>query len=178
MKAHPLSLIDDNEDNSSQTYISTTKAKKSLKEDDVSTENTLKINKKYIFQEKPINLNNKTNKSNRQQKIVFDFKSKLIKDDISPSKKTSDNSIIKPGLIEEPNDETKKEDMPKNKTNEKINQDSNNAQKDKLSKNLIEKRDKKFSYHGKIYFALAISMLIYQYFSYIYLIELPIIERK
>ena len=47
MKAHPLSLIDDNEDNSSQTYISTTKAKKSLKEDDVSTENTLKINKKY-----------------------------------------------------------------------------------------------------------------------------------
>ena len=59
MKAHPLSLIDDNEDNSSQTYISTTKAKKSLKEDDVSTENTLKINKKYIFQEKPINLNNR-----------------------------------------------------------------------------------------------------------------------
>ena len=119
MKAHPLSLIDDNEDNSSQTYISTTKAKKSLKEDDVSTENTLKINKKYIFQEKPINLNNRTNKSNRQQKIVFDFKSKLIKDDIGPSKKTSDNSIIKSGLIEEPNDETKKEDMPKNKTNEK-----------------------------------------------------------
>ena len=178
MKAHPLSLIDDNEDNSSQTYISTTKAKKSLKEDDVSTENTLKINKKYIFQEKPIILNNKTNKTNRQQRIVFDFKNKLIKDDASPSKISSDTTITKQGLIDESNEETKKENIKENKINEKINPESNNAQNDKLSKNLIEKRDKKFSYHGKIYFSLAIAMLIYQYLSYIYLIELPIIERK
>jgi len=178
MKAHPLSLIDDNEDNSSQTYISTTKAKRSLKEDDVSTENTLKINKKYIFQEKPIILNNKTNKTNRQQRIVFDFKNKLIKDDASPSKITSDTTITKQGLIDESNEETKKENIQENKINEKINPESNNAQNDKLAKNLIEKRDKKFSYHGKIYFSLAISMLIYQYLSYIYLIELPIIQRK
>ena len=178
MKAHPLSLIDDNEDNSSQTYISTTKAKKSLKEDDISTENTLKINKKYIFQEKPIILNNKTNKNNRQQRIVFDFKNKLIKDDASPSKITSDTTITKQGLIDESNEETKKENIQENKIKEKINPESNNAQNDKLAKNLIEKRDKKFSYHGKIYFSLAISMLIYQYLSYIYLIELPIIQRK
>ena len=178
MKAHPLSLIDDNEDNSSQTYISTTKAKRSLKEDDVSTENTLKINKKYIFQEKPIILNNKTNKNNRQQRIVFDFKNKLIKDDASPSKITSDTTITKQGLIDESNEETKKENIQENKIKEKINPESNNAQNDKLAKNLIEKRDKKFSYHGKIYFSLAISMLIYQYLSYIYLIELPIIQRK
>ena len=178
MKVHPLSLIDDNEDNSSLTYISTTKAKKSLKEDDVSTENTLGINKQFIFQEKLTNLNNMTNKSNTQKRIVFDFKNKLMKDDTSPSKKTFDTTITKQGLIDESNEETKKENIQENKINEKINQESNNAQKDKLGKNLIEKRDKKFSYHGKIYFALAISMLIYQYFSYIYLIELSIIERK
>ena len=48
MKVHPLSLIDDNDDNSSQTYISSTKAKKSPKEDDISTENTLNVYKKII----------------------------------------------------------------------------------------------------------------------------------
>ena len=177
MKAHPLSLIDDNEDNSSQTYISSSKAKKSLKEDDASTENTLKINKKYIFQEKPIILNDKANKVNRQQRIIFDFKNKFTKDNSSLSKKTSDTNT-KPGLIDESNEETNKENNQESKINEKINNESNNVPKDKLSKNLIEKRDKKFSYHGKIYFSLAISMLIYQYLSYIYLIELPIIERK
>ena len=177
MKAYPLSLIDDNEDNSSQTYISSSKAKKSLKEDDVSTENTLKNNKKYIFQENPKILNDKTKKANHQQKIVFDFKNKLTKDNSSPPKKTSDTNS-KPELIDESNEDTKKENIQEEKINEKINQESNNIPKDKLSKNLIEKRDKKFSYHGKIYFSLAISMLIYQYLSYIYLIEFPIIESK
>ena len=81
-------------------------------------------------------------------------------------------------MIDESNEETKKEYIQENKINEKINPESNNSQNDKLAKNLIEKRDKKFSYHGKIYFSLAIAMLIYQYLSYIYLIELPIIERK
>ena len=76
MNAHPLSLIDDNEDNSSQTYISSVKPKKSLKEDDVSTENTLKNNNKYIFKEKQMNLNNKA-RNPRNQRIVFDFKNKF-----------------------------------------------------------------------------------------------------
>ena len=107
MNAHPLSLIDDNEDNSSQTYISSVKPKKSLKEDDVSTENTLKNNNKYIFKEKQMNLNNKA-RNPRNQRIVFDFKNKLIKDDASPSKITSDTTITKQGLIDESNEETKK----------------------------------------------------------------------
>ena len=49
MNSHPLSLIDDNEDNSFQTHISLSKYKKSIKEDDASTENTLNNKKKYIL---------------------------------------------------------------------------------------------------------------------------------
>ena len=176
MKAHPLSLIDDNEDNSSQTYISSSKAKKSLKEDDVSTENTLTKNNKYIFQEKQMNLNNKA-RNPRHKKIVFDFKSKFIKENSSSDNKTTDINT-KPGLIDDTNDEPKKECIKEEKINENKIQESTGVPKDKLAKNLLEKRDKKFSYHGKIYFCLAISMLIYQYISYIYLIEIPIIQRK
>jgi hypothetical protein len=61
---------------------------------------------------------------------------------------------------------------------ENNNKEQINLPKDKLAKNLLEKRDKRFSYHGKIYFFCAISMLVYQYISYIYLIEFPIIQRK
>jgi hypothetical protein len=50
---------------------------------------------------------------------------------------------------------------------------------EKLSKTLLnEKKDKKKSYNGKIYFYIAISMLLYQYLSYIFLIEVPIIQSK
>ena len=177
MKAHPLSLIDDNEDNSSQTYISSSKAKKSLKEDDVSTENTLTKNNKYIFQEKQMNLNNKA-RNPRNQRIVFDFKNKFIKDNSSSDNNKTSDMNTKPGLIDDTNDEPKKECIKEEKINENKIQESTNVPKDKLAKNLLEKRDKRFSYHGKIYFCLAISMLIYQYLSYIYLIEFPIIQRK
>ena len=181
MKAHPLSLIDDNEDNSSQTYISSSKAKKSLKEDDISTENTLNNMKKINSRDsrdKQKNLIEGKNKKNRQHKFIFDFKNKFAMDNLSPDKKTSDTNT-KPGLIDDSNEDTKKEKFNLEKINEKTNPVSDdNIPKEKLSKNLIEKRDKKFSYHGKIYFMCAISMLIYQYISYIYLIEYPIIKRK
>ena len=177
MNAHPLSLIDDNEDNSSQTYISSVKPKKSLKEDDVSTENTLTKNNKYIFQEKQMNLNNKA-RNPRNQRIVFDFKNKFIKDNSSSDNNKTSDMNTKPGLIDDTNDEPKKEKIKDDKINENKIQESTSVPKDKLAKNLLEKRDKRFSYHGKIYFCLAISMLIYQYLSYIYLIEFPIIQRK
>ena len=177
MNAHPLSLIDDNEDNSSQTYISSVKPKKSLKEDDVSTENTLKNNNKYIFKEKQMNLNNKA-RNPKNQRIVFDFKNKFIKDNSSSDNNKTSDMNTKPGLIDDTNDEPKKEKIKDDKINENKIQESTNVPKDKLAKNLLEKRDKRFSYHGKIYFCLAISMLIYQYLSYIYLIEFPIIQRK
>ena len=176
MKSYPLSLIDDNEDNSSQTHISSYKPKKSIKEDDISTENTLNNNKRNIFKDKPFN--EKVFKINHPQKMVFDFKNKFPKENSSISKNTSDIKI-NANLIDDSNEETKKtksmeEKIPENK----INDQQQNVPKDKLAKNLLEKRDKKFSYHGKIYFFLAISMLTYQYLSYIYLIELPIIQRK
>ena len=91
--------------------------------------------------------------------------------------KTTDINT-KPGLIDDTNDEPKKEKIKDDKINENKIQESTNVPKDKLAKNLLEKRDKRFSYHGKIYFCLAISMLIYQYLSYIYLIEFPIIQSK
>jgi len=177
MKSYPLSLIDDNEENSSQTHVSSHKQKKSLKEDDISTENTLNNNKRNNFQDKPFN--EKIFKINRPQKMVFDFKNKFPNDNSRISKNTSDINI-KQNLIDDSNEDTKKtksmeEKIPENKINE---QQQQNIPKDKLAKNLIEKRDKRFSYHGKIYFFLAISMLTYQYLSYIYLIEFPIIQRK
>ena len=93
--------------------------------------------------------NTSNNKKKNNQKILFDIKNKFTKED-------SDKS----------NNQEKKEE--------------NNIQKeeikdDNISKNLVEKKDKKFSYHGKIYYLTAWIMLLYQYFSYIYLIELPII---
>ena len=135
MNMHPLSLIDEeNEDNSN---ISKLRKLKSPNEDDTSTDNTFNNKKKNNFKEKD------------KQNNLFDFKNKFIKEN-------SNNSI----------EQEKKERDIIFKEQDK---------KDKLSKNLMEKRDKKFSYHGKIYFYCAWIMLIYQYFSYIYLIEFPII---
>ena len=135
-----------------------------------------KINLFFNYYLSLIILNNKA-RNPRHQKIVFDFKSKFIKENSSSDNKTTDINT-KPGLIDDINDEPKKESIKEEKLNENKIQESTSVPKDKLAKNLLEKRDKKFSYHGKIYFCLAISMLIYQYLSYIYLIEIPIIQRK
>ena len=110
---------------------------------------------------------------------MFDFKNKFAKENSSNSKKTCDTNT-RPGLIDDTNEDTKKETSKEEKINDNnIPQEANsNIPKDKLANNLIEKRDKRFSYHGKIYFFCAVSMLLYQFFSYIYLIEFPIIERK
>ena len=165
MKSYPLSLIDDNEDNSSQTHISSYKQKKSIKEDDISTENTLNNNKKNIFHnkknifhDKPFN--EKIIKINRPQKIVFDFKNKFSRDNSTISKNTSDINI-KPNLIDDSNEETNKTKPMEEKIIENNNKEQINLPKDKLAKNLLEKRDKRFSYHGKIYFFCAISMLVF-----------------
>ncbi len=179
MNSHPLSLIDDNEDNSFQTHISLSKYKKSIKEDDTSTENTLNNKKKYILREKPKNNQTFIKPPKNNQKFVFDFKNNF-KDTSIISKNTSDIDN-QPGLIDDTNNDQKKESLKtiKNDINKRENINTpNDIKNEKLRKNLIEKRDKKFSYHGKLYFFCAISMLLYQYFSYIYLIELPIIQSK
>ena len=109
-------------------------------------------------------LNNKA-RNPRNQRIVFDFKNKFIKDNSSSDNNKTSDMNTKPGLIDDTNDEPKKEKIKDDKINENKIQESTNVPKDKLAKNLLEKRDKRFSYHGKIYFCLAISMLIYQYLS-------------
>ena len=180
MNSHPLSLIDDNEDNSFQTHISLSKYKKSIKEDDTSTENTLNNKKKYILREKPKNNQTFIKPPKNNQKFIFDFKNNFIKDTSIISKNTSDIDN-QPGLIDDSNNDLKKENLNniKNDINKRANINTpNDIKNEKLSKNLIEKKDKKFSYHGKLYFFCAITMLLYQYFSYIYLIELPIIQSK
>ena len=147
MKSYPLSLIDDNEDNSSQTHISSYQPKKFIKEDDISTENTLNNNKRNIIKDKPFN--EKVFKINRPQKMVFDFKNKFSTDSSSISKNTSDINI-KSNLIDDSNEETKKTKSIEEKIPErKLNDQQQTVPKDKLAKNLLEKRDKKFSYHRK-----------------------------
>ena len=137
MNEYPLSLIDEENDDSSHITSSKLRKLKSLNEEDTSTNNTFNNKQKNNFKE------------NDKQKILFDFKNKFIKENSNNLREQDkkENNII-------PKEEEKK---------------------DNSSKNLMEKRDKKFSYHGKIYFYCAWIMLIYQYFSYIYLIEFPII---
>ena len=170
MNVKPFSLIDDDEDNSSQTHFSS-KMKKTNKEEDIYD---IK-NKKTINSGIPINNNINTEKkenemkdigNNNQQKIINDFRDKIKKEKLfqmniknkilSQFNNTNNNTIKEIQSIE--NEEKKEE---------------------KLSKTLLnEKKDKKKSYNGKIYFYIAISMLLYQYLSYIFLIEVPIIQSK
>ena len=124
--------------------------------DDNSHISSSKFRKLKSLNEEDTSTNNTFNnkqknnfKENDKQKILFDFKNKFIKENSNNLREQDkkENNII-----------------PKEK-----------EKKDNSSKNLMEKKDKKFSYHGKIYFYCAWIMLIYQYFSYIYLIEFPII---
>ena len=178
MKIKPFSLIDDDEDNSFQTHFSS-KNKKLNKEEEnndinninnsVYTENNIK-NKDTA--QKGNDLKNK--QLNSQQKIINDFRDKISKEKLFQinikSKILSQNNNINNNI---PTKEIKEQkDM-----NYAIKNEENKATK--LSKTLLnEKKEKKNSYHGKLYFFIAISMLLYQYLSYIFLIELPIIESK
>ena len=81
--------------------------------------------------------------------MVFDFKNKFSTDSSSISKNTSDINI-KSNLIDDSNEETKKTKSIEEKIPErKLNDQQQTVPKDKLAKNLLEKRDKKFSYHRK-----------------------------
>ena len=135
MKAYPLSLIDEENDDNSHISPNHLKKLKSLGEDDTSTENTFNT------------FNTLKQKNIKEKKIIFDFRNKFKNEN----------------LIDDDKEESKK-DM----------KDINNNTEPQTNK-LLEKKEKKFSYHGKIYFFSACMMLLYQYLSYIYLIEIPII---
>ena len=94
-------------------------------------------------------------KNIKEKKIIFDFRNKF---------KNEGNLI----------DDDKEEQGSKKDINDN-NNNNNEQKKENITNKLIEKKEKKFSYHGKIYFFSVCIMLIYQYLSYIYLIEIPII---
>ena len=179
MKIKPFSLIDD-DDSSSLTHFSSKNKKLNKDEEDndlnnnnfVYDENNIK-NKDTAKKENDL----KNKEINNQQKIINDFRDKLSKEKLfqinikskilSQNNNTNNsNNIIPTKEIKEQKD-----------MNYAIKNEENKATK--LSKTLLnEKKEKKNSYHGKLYFFIAISMLLYQYLSYIFLIELPIIESK
>jgi hypothetical protein len=121
--------------------------------------------------------------NNNQQKIVTDFRNKLNKGKLfqiniqNKLNNINNNNIINNANINN-NSSSGKENKEEQDINYIIKNEEENKE-NKLSKNLLNnKKDKRNSYHGKIYFFIAILMLLYQYCSYILLIELPIIQSK
>ena len=192
MKIKPFSLIEDEEndnENSIQTHFSSrmkkaassggdniNNSKKSLNSGNTSQNvNTAKKE----TQMKDLGINN-------QQKIVNDFREKATKEKLFENLNSLNNLMMKNRTIgQNQNYSINENNMPSITKEIRDQQDINNINKNedvkenKLSKNLLnEKKDKKNSYYGKLYFVIAITMLLYQYFSYIFLIELPIIRGK
>lgn len=191
MNTKPFSLIEDDEndnENSIQTHFSSrmkkaassggdniNNSKKSLNSGNTSQNvNTAKKE----TQMKDLGINN-------QQKIVNDFREKATKEKLFENL-NSLNNILKNRTIGQNQNSTGNDyNMPSIAKEIREQQDINNmiknedVRENKLSKNLLnEKKDKKNSYYGKLYFVIAITMLLYQYSSYIFFIELPIIQGK
>ena len=186
MNIKPFSLIDDDE-NSSQTHFSSKDKKNSKDEEDNNSIN----NKKPNFSGKNI-LNVDTAKKendlknmeiNNQQKVINNFRAKINKE---MNRGKLFQIDLKNKIISQNNNKNNnnKNDISIPTKEEKNKQDiadmiKNEEKTDKLSKNLLnDKKQKRNSYHGKIYFYIAVSMLLYQYLSYVYLIEIPIIQCK
>lgn len=189
MKIKPFSLIDDddNDDNiSSQTHFSSKLVKFNKNEESHDEKST---NKRSFLSGRsiPIDKSSKKDTSNNNPKInkkhIYDFNSIMIKENTLQKKNNLINNISK--IQDKSNSNILNKKIPcsfnnKEKNISHINTNNTEVQKvNKLSKTLInEKKEKKSSYRGKIYFFVAILMIIYQYLSYIFLIELPIIQSK
>ena len=185
MNIKPFTLIDDDE-NSSQTHFSSKDKKNSKDEEDNNSIN----NKKPNFSGKNI-LNVDTAKKendlknmeiNNQQKVINNFRAKINKE---MNRGKLFQIDLKNKILSQNNNNNNKKDISIPTKEEKDKQDITDMIKNeekpdnKLSKNLLnDKKQKRNSYHGKIYFYIAVSMLLYQYLSYVYLIEIPIIQSK
>ena len=184
MKNKPFSLIDDDE-NSFQP-----KVKKGNKNEG----NDIINNKESLFSGNNIkNLDTAKKQSdlknleiNTQQKIVSDFrdrisKGKLFQFNIKNKILSQKNNINNSHNIHNSHNNDISIPTKKEKDIQDISNNINKEEKkeNKLSKNLLsERKEKKNSYHGQIFFYIAISMLLYQYLSYVFLIEVPIIQSK
>ena len=188
MNIKPFSLIDDdendNDNNSVQTRFSS-RMKKATSSGDNMNNSKKSLNSGNASQN--VNTAKKENQMkdlgiNNQQKIVNDFREKAAKEKLFENLNNLNNIINKNSTIGQNQNNIKndpslaKEIKEQQDMNNKNNED---VKENKLTKNLLnEKKDKKNSYYGKLYFVIAISMLLYQYFSYIFFIELPIIQGK
>ena len=174
MKLKAFSLIDDDEENSSQTHF-TSKYRKSnkneVKNNDIKNKKIIKTINNIETAKKE---NEMKNFGNNKQ-ISSDFKDKINKENLFQIN-------IKNKIISQVNNtnnilEKDKQTIGQQDTGYIIKNEE--KKEDKLSKILLnEKKEKKKSYNGKIYFYIAISMLLYQYLSYIFLVEIPIIQGK
>ena len=180
MKIKPFSLIDDDEENSSQTRF-TSKNRKSNKDEGDNNDIIIK-NKKNINSGKPINNLDTAKKEtemnnfvNNNQQIINDFRDKINKEKLFQI--NVKNKII--SQINNTNNILTKEKQTIGQQDTNYIIKNVEKKEDKLSNILLnEKKEKKKSYNGTIYFYIAITMLLYQYLSYIFLVEIPIIQSK
>ena len=191
MNTKPFSLIEDDEndnENSIQTHFSSRMKKAASSGGDNINNSKKSLNSGNTIQN--VNTAKKETKMkdlgiNNQQKIVNDFREKATKEKLFENL-NSLNNILKNRTIGQNQNSTGNDyNMPSIAKEIREQQDINNmiknedVRENKLSKNLLnEKKDKKNSYYGKLYFVIAITMLLYQYSSYIFFIELPIIQGK
>jgi len=187
----PFSLIEDDEndnENSIQTHFSS-RIKKATSSGGDNNNSKKSLNSGNTSQN--VNTAKKDNQMkdlgiNNQQKIVNDFREKAAKEKLFENLNNLNNIMAKNRTIGQNQNYTGNENnMPSIAKEINEQHDINNiirnedVKENKLTKNLLnEKKDKKNSYYGKLYFVIAISMLLYQYSSYIFFIELPIIQGK
>ena len=174
MKIKPFSLIDDDEENSSQTHFTSKNRKSNINEEkkiDIKNKKTIKTINNIETAKKENEIKNLGN----NQQIINDFRDKIDKEKLFQIN-------LKNKFISQINNKNniltkEKQTIGQQDTGNIIKNEE--KKEDKLSKILLnEKKEKKKSYNGKIYFYIAISMLLYQYLSYIFLVELPIIQSK
>jgi hypothetical protein len=191
MNIKPFSLIEDDEndnENSIQTHFSSRMKKATSSGVDNINNSKKSLNSGNTSQ----NVNTakketqvKDSGINNQQKIVNDFREKATKEKLFENLNNLNNIMTKNRTIGQNQNYRNEYNMPSIAKEIREQQNINNmiknedVKENKLSKNLLnEKKDKKNSYFGKLYFVIAISMLLYQYSSYIFFIELPIIRGK
>lgn len=191
MNIKPFSLIEDDEndnENSIQTHFSSRMKKATSNGVDNINNSKKSLNSGNTSQ----NVNTakketqvKDSGINNQQKIVNDFREKATKEKLFENLNNLNNIMTKNRTIGQNQNYRNEYNMPSIAKEIREQQNINNmiknedVKENKLSKNLLnEKKDKKNSYYGKLYFVIAISMLLYQYSSYIFFIELPIIRGK
>lgn len=189
MKTKPFSLIDDDEEdnnNSSQTHFSSKMKKVNEGEIiEINNNNNKNISEKSIQNVNTAKKDNQTKnlEIQNQQKILSNFRDIANKEKkIIENKNNPSNLFIKKKITTQKNSISDVSTLAKEIIEQKDNNyniKNEDIKENKLNKNLLnDKKEKKSSYHGRIYFFIAIIMLLYQYFSYMFFIELPNIQSK